>query len=60
MSETKGREFDESVPTIEDVLADLGKDIPEEEWTNVVSDPEQERKDLIEIRDAAIKLAARL
>lgn len=52
--------FDESAPVIEDVIADLAKDVPEEELDNIVSDPEQERHDLIAIRDAVIELIKRI
>ena len=52
--------YEESAPAIEDVIQDLAKDVPQAELDKIVSDPEQERRDLIAIRDAAIMLVARL
>lgn len=60
MNETNGQEFDESAPAIKDAIIDLSKDVPEAAFVNVVADPEQERRDLIAVRDAAIVLVDRL
>ena len=60
MSKTKDFVYDESARGIEDEIAEIWKDVPVEAFDNVVSDPVQERRDLIAIRDAAIELAALL
>lgn len=48
--------FDESAPDIADQIAEIFSDVPQAELDKIVSDPEQERRDLIAIRDAAVGL----